>query len=170
MANWQYNTDHGNFQIEGRKKPALLKALNDHLGDTIPEPFDDIYDAFQRIGFEIIQEESPYTGNIDDEEGDILDVQIANSNVSEENWKTLETVVAPFVTAGSFLVFYAEDGCFAITFEKNKETDLVEGCDEEVEAVPCSLMKRIFKSLKDKDPVLYQEVCSKYEREAYKKD
>jgi hypothetical protein len=170
MANWQYNTGHGNFQIEGRKKPALLEVLNKHLGEGKDgfEPFDTVYDAFNEFGFEIVEEEQPYTGNISDDDGDIIDVALNSSHVSESNWKTLQEVVAPFVTAGSFLVFFG-DNCFAIVFEKNKETDLVEGLDEDVEAVPYGLMKRIFHALKD-NKQLYDELCSKYVCTSYRKD
>lgn len=95
MADWTYNTDHGRFLLRQER----LKELTAQLGDL---------DTFMgRHGLECVV----------DSEGNVVDVYM-----TVESWGNVTDglkALAPYVEAGSYLVFYGggSNGCWMASFD-----------------------------------------------------
>lgn len=156
MANWTYNTEHGNFLLKedkiGHAADALWSFI-DKEGIQHEETEKSLECALGVVGFE-------YSMN---DAGDIIDVFLANSYFGEMQEKALKTI-APFVTSGSFLVFVfgGVEACWAPSFVKNQATDIVEMHIENVEVVLDEDLRQMLLVLQKTVPTFYKVMLEKY--------
>lgn len=155
MSDNTYNTSHGNFLIEARKVPHVIEALCAYDFETSsivdPSVFSSIEASFAHFDLECVV--TP--------EGDITDVYLAKAYFGDSIMKVLTEVIAPFVSDGSFLVFY-QDICFAVYYEKNRETDKVEGHMGNVITVLDQDLARMLLALSAIGSPLFDELKHKY--------
>jgi len=158
MSDHTYNTNHGNFRIDARKIPHLLKALFEHdmatgrIVDT--SVFADISDALMHWRFDCTLSE----------EGDIVDIFLDDAYFGEVKEKILTEVIAPFVDDGSYLVFAfgGVDAFWAISFSKNHETDKVEGKTTDVQAILDEDLVMMLACMAKHDPALFAKLRVRY--------
>lgn len=162
MSDYTYNTEHSRFLIEVRKVPYLLRALEAHAKEVAGEDvhFDNPWDAFHYFGFGCTESEG---GPGEGEVGNIIDLFLEDPTVREPEMTFMTNVIAPFVFEGSYLVFAfgGGDSLWAISYEKDKETDLVKGSESNIATVLDDDMVEILEAIRNQ-PALFAKMRVKY--------
>lgn len=163
MANWVYNTDHSNFLLPKTKINSAADALWIYIAENESVfHFAQGFDAEEK-SFEKAMEHLglAYTEN---EEGDVVDIYLEDSSWDDDKDNVLEEVIAPYVRAGSYLVFWGGgvDGVWGMAYEKNQQEDMVEGRDCGFDTVIYEDVDRILDALKGTNRALYLEMKQKY--------
>lgn len=162
MSDHTYNTEHSRFLIEIRKVPYLLKALEAHAKEVAGEDvhFDNPWDAFHYFGFGCTESVAGPDG---DPVGNIIDLFLDDPTVREPEMTLMMNVIAPFVQEGSNLVFAFGGGdcLWAISYEKDKETDLVKGSESDIATVLDDDMVEILEAIRNQ-PALFTKMRVKY--------
>lgn len=155
-------TEHSRFLIEVRKVPYLLKALEAHAKEVAGEDvhFDNPWDAFHYFGFGCTESKG---GPGEGEVGNIIDLSLYDSTVREPEMTFMTDVIAPFVHEGSYMVFASGGGesLWAISYEKDKETELVKGSESNIATVLDDDMVEILEAIRNQ-PALFTKMRVKY--------
>lgn len=146
MGDNSYNTDHGSFLLREKNNGHALKALNALLKEHDPDTHerDDMGHALASFGLECSYAHGTENCN------DMVDLFLAGDGFGDNEWAACKAI-APFVEDGSFVVFYGggTGGCYALVWEKNKDTDKVEFFESDLTTVLDHDLKEMLAALKD---------------------
>jgi len=155
MSEWTYNTSHGRFCILRENVGYVLQALDlygyNQTGRRVTST--NLSSALGRFSLECTETE----------EGDVVDIYLGDTSYfSEEIRHLLDTVIAPFVEDGSYLVFYGggSDGCWAISYRD--ESEHTKGSEEDGEFVLQNDLRCMLRALKEAHSSYYETLNKKY--------
>lgn len=131
MSDQTYNTDHSCVRVSAE---AVLRFAEDTGHDFV--------ESLADAGFAC---------EIDRDASAVTDIYLEGSYYGETQQEALKRI-APYVDAGSFLVFYGggSPGVWAVVFDRRKEVSdgIVE---EDVAVIPASLLLRTVDVLKEEE-------------------
>lgn len=120
MGDYTYDTDHGHFHMTEAKAAEAYEALRRSLLDEFGlseegwlevTDFDSLLMCF-RLGVER------------NENREVVDISLVAGHYDESCEGKALKAIAPYVTSGSFLVYYGggSSGCWALAFDADPET------------------------------------------------
>lgn len=160
MSNWAYNTDHGHFHMTAAKADEAYEALRDQVldefglsaeGQSLVTDFESMLLTF-RLGVERNQD------------GEVVDISLVAGHYDEDCEGKALKAIAPYVTPGSFLVYYGGDssGCWALTFDADPETKEVRFHEMDVLTVLAGDFAKILCELHKYGAPCYNQMRLKY--------
>jgi hypothetical protein len=159
MSEYTYNTDHGHFEIRAKKVPLALKELKKYIKKNCID-LNGAYSPFESTMLAV------GLGVDFDKKGNVVDIYLDQSHFGDCEEAVLTKVIAPFVTSGSFVVFYGggSGGCWAVSWNRKKGKVVGTICDGEF--ILKRDMERIFRSMKRDfsggDTNLFIQMARKY--------